>query len=74
MTSEKETTARRIDVLMRANRFKRADLAAELGVSGSAVSQKFKNNRFTLRDVCSIADIFDVSVDYLLGRDEEAAR
>lgn len=59
---------------MRRNRFHRTDLARELSITPSAVTQKFKNDRFTLRDVCSIADIFDVSVDYLLGRDEEAAR
>lgn len=66
------TTAKRIDTLMRRNRFHRADLARELSVTPSAVTQKFKNDRFTLRDVCSIADLFDVSVDYLLGRSEEA--
>lgn len=68
------TTAKRIDSLMRRNHFHRADLARELSITPSAVTQKFNNGRFTLRDVCSIADIFDVSVDYLLGRDEEAAR
>ena len=57
---------------MRKNRFKRAGLAAELGISGSAVTQKFKGDRFTLRDICRIADLFDVSVDYLLGRREGA--
>lgn len=59
---------------MRSNRFKRSDLARELSVTPSAVTQKFKNDRFTLRDVCRVADIFDVSVDYLLGRSEEAGR
>lgn len=57
---------------MRSNRFKRADLARELSISPSAVTQKFKSDRFTLRDVCRVADIFDVSVDWLLGRSEEA--
>lgn len=69
MTSEAETTAHRIDVLMQRHHFKRADLAREFGVSSSAVTQKFKSDRFTLRDVCRVADIFDVSVDWLLGRD-----
>ena len=59
---------------MRRNHFHRADLARELSITPSAVTQKFKTDRFTLRDVCSIADIFEVSVDYVLGRDEEAAR
>lgn len=42
------------------------------GTGGEAVTQKFKGDRFTLQDVCRVADIFDVSVDYLLGRSEEA--
>lgn len=50
--------------------FKRADLAREWGMTSGAVTQKFKGDRFTLKDVCSLADIFDVSVDYLLGREE----
>ena len=57
---------------MRCNRCTRSELARELSVTPSAVTQKFKNDRFTLRDVCSIADLFGVSVDYLLGRSEEA--
>lgn len=74
VTTDSMTTAKRIDSLMRSNRFKRSELARELSVTPSAVTQKFKGDRFTLRDVCRVADIFDVSVDYLLGRDEEAAK
>lgn len=55
---------------MRCNRFTRAELAHELSITPSAVTQKFKGDRFTLRDICRIADLFDVSVDYLLGREE----
>lgn len=36
-----------------------------------AVSQKFKAKRFTLRDISRIADFFDVSTDWLLGRTEQ---
>lgn len=57
---------------MRRRQFRRTELARELNVSPSAVTQKFKGDRFTLRDVCRVADIFDVSTDYLLGRSEEA--
>ena len=63
-------TAKRIDSLMRCNRFTRAEQARELSITPSAVTQKFKGDRFTLRDICRIADLFDVSVDYLLGREE----
>lgn len=73
MTLQSEaTTAQRIDSLMRRYGFHRADLAREWGIARSSVTQKFQKNRFTLKDVCSIADLFDVSVDYLLGRSEEA--
>lgn len=72
VTTEEIATAKRIDSLMRCNRCTRSELARELSVTPSAVTQKFKNDRFTLRDVCSIADLFGVSVDYLLGRSEEA--
>jgi len=44
-------------------------LANYLGFTTSAVSQKFSGNCFTLRDVSRIADLFDVSVDSLLGRE-----
>lgn len=57
---------------MRRYGFHRADLAREWGMARSTVTQKFKNDSFTLKDVCSLADIFDVSTDYLLGRTESA--
>lgn len=61
--------AKRIDSLMRSHGLHRAELARELNVTRGAVTQKFKSDRFTLRDVCTVADIFDVSTDYLLGRE-----
>ena len=72
VTTEEIATAKRIDSLMRCNRCTRSELARELSITPSAVTQKFKCGRFTLRDVCRVADIFGVSVDYLLGRSEEA--
>lgn len=39
-----------------------------------ALSNKLRGSkRFTLQDVARIADCFDVTTDYLLGRDSEEA-
>lgn len=39
-----------------------------------ALSNKLHGSkRFTLQDVARIADCFDVTADYLLGRDSEEA-
>ncbi|RYQ16974.1 hypothetical protein PG2071B_1551 [Bifidobacterium pseudolongum subsp. globosum] len=39
-----------------------------------ALSNKLHGSkRFTLQDVACIADCFDVTADYLLGRDSEEA-
>lgn len=59
--------------LMRANHVKQRELADVLGVSEQAVSDKFHGRtNFTLRDLTRIADFFDVSVDFLLGRSDYA--
>ena len=52
---------------------KQEELAAELGVTAAAVS-KWENG-YTLPDIlmlCALADFFDVTTDYLLGRDKKA--
>ena len=48
------------------------ELAAELGVTAAAVS-KWENG-YTLPDIlmlCALADYFEVSVDYILGRTDK---
>ena len=56
--------------LMRDNHVTQRDLAHELGVSEQAISDKFHGrSNFTLRDVSRIADFFDVSTDFVLGRE-----
>lgn len=67
----KDETAKRLEALCRANHVTRGDLARELGMTRSAVSQKFTGGvRFTLRDISRLADLFEVSTDYLLGRSD----
>lgn len=59
----------RIELACASAGLSRADVARELGVSTSAVSQKFNGRiRFTLTDVAKIADACHVSLDYLTGR------
>lgn len=56
--------------LLRAYHLKQRDLAEVLGVSEQAISDKFHGrSNFTLRDVSRIADFFDVSTDFVLGRE-----
>lgn len=59
--------------LLRQNRVTQRDLAAALGISGPTMSQKIHGTvAFTVRDLSLIADYFDVSVDFLLGRSDYA--
>ena len=58
---------------MRAHHLRQRDLAEVLGVSEQAVSDKFHGRtNFTLKDLSKLADAFDVSLDYLVGRTDYA--
>ncbi|WP_129913577.1 helix-turn-helix domain-containing protein [Bifidobacterium pseudolongum] len=60
--------------LLRRHRVTQKALAAECDMAPQALSNKLRGSkRFTLQDVARIADCFDVSTDYLLGRDSEEA-
>jgi transcriptional regulator with XRE-family HTH domain len=49
----------------------RSELAFQLNVSASLVSQKLNGRAsFTLKDLITIADLFSVSLDWLLGREQ----
>lgn len=49
------------------------ELAESVGMSEQAMSNKLRGlKNFTLRDLTRIADFFDVSVDFLLGRSDYA--
>lgn len=48
----------------------RAELSRKMGISRSAISQKLNGNiAITLNDVVEIANLFDKSTDWLLGRE-----
>lgn len=71
MTEKKNITTKRIASVMKENGVKKADLARALEITSSAITQKFQAQRFTLRDISRIADCFDISTDWLLGRTEQ---
>lgn len=55
---------------MRANHVTQRELADSVGMSEQALSNKLRGlKNFTLRDVSRIADFFDVSTDFVLGRE-----
>ena len=60
-------TSARVRKLIRKNRLTQKDVAAEIGIS----QQLFTNKLHTLRDLSRIAEFFDVSLDYLVGRSNE---
>lgn len=56
--------------LMKDNHVTQRHLAHELGITEQTLSDKFHGrSNFTLRDVSRIADFFDVSTDFVLGRE-----
>jgi len=55
---------------LRANHVTQRELADSVGMSEQALSNKLRGlKNFTLRDVSRIADFFDVSTDFVLGRE-----
>lgn len=55
---------------MHANHVTQRELADSVGMSEQALSNKLRGlKNFTLRDVSRIADFFDVSTDFVLGRE-----
>lgn len=60
----------RIESLMSKKEISRADLARHLKMTRSSVTQKLNGDiGLTLSDITKIANLFDVSVDWLLGRE-----
>ncbi len=63
---------KRIRELRKANRLSQVSLAAKLGVSKQSISNWENGNILPSIDMLiRLADIFSVSTDYLLGRDEK---
>lgn len=70
--SEQLLVADNIKRLIKSEKLTQRYVASAIDMSPQLLSSKLRCiKRFTLRDVARIADVFDVSVDYLLGRDAQ---
>lgn len=64
----------RVRKLLAENGASQSDLARDLNVTRSLISQKMHGTTsFTIRDLGMIADRFNVSIDWLLGRERTEA-
>ena len=62
----------RLVALRKANGYTQAMLAEQLGVTQRAITEiELGRNKTSADRLCKIADIFHVSVDYLLGRTDD---
>lgn len=62
-----------IDALMKKKGWSQTELGEKIGMDQSNVSKCLNEGRhFTLEQVCRLADIFEMSVDELLGRENKA--
>jgi transcriptional regulator with XRE-family HTH domain len=67
--------AHRLDALRHQKKLSLQQLGDILGVSNQAVSLLEKGHRSPSFEVlCQLADYFDVSIDYLVGRSDDPAR
>ena len=65
-------TSARVRGLSRKNRLTQKEVAAEIGSSQQLSTNKLHGRaNYTLRDLSRIAEFFDVSLDYLVGRSNE---
>ncbi|MDU2421554.1 MAG: helix-turn-helix transcriptional regulator [Bifidobacterium scardovii] len=68
-----DAQVKRIKKLAKEVGVKQCDIAQGIGLSKQVFSAKMNGRRaLTLRDISRIADFFDVSVDFLLGRSDYA--
>lgn len=64
-------TSVRVRELIRKNRLTQKDVAAEIGISQQLFTNKLHGRaNYTLRDISQLAKVFDVSIDYLVGRSD----
>ena len=70
-----ENFSQRILHLKTARNLLQKDIAAEIGVSLRAYQYYEKGQKEpTLSVLCALADYFDVSLDYLVGRSDDPTR
>ena len=71
----KEIFATRLLTLRKSKNVAQQTLAEHLGISFHQVSKMEKGQRGASLDVaCALADYFDVSLDYLVGRSDDPQR
>lgn len=71
----KEIFAQRLLLLRTAQRASQADLARYAGVSRTTITMIESGQRAASIEVaCAIADYFDVSLDYIVGRSNNSSR
>ena len=72
---EKEKFVERLNSLMKQNKLSKQALADAIGVSRAAASQFAHGaNLPSIPTLVTIADYFNVSLDYLVGRSDEPER
>lgn len=71
----KEIFSERLKTLRAEKGVRQSELAALIGVRNTAVSMMESGSRSPSVEVlCALADYFDVSLDYLVGRSDDPAR
>ena len=71
----KEIFADRLKTLRAQNHIKQSELAAIIGVKNTTISMMELGERGPSAEVlCALADYFDVSLDYLVGRSDDPSR
>lgn len=71
----KKDFANRLKTLRESHQITTVELAKEIGLSKQAISQFEKEMTYPhCNTICALADYFDVSLDYLVGRSEIAER
>lgn len=71
----KEKFSDRLKSLRTGKCIKQSDLAALVGIRNTAISMMESGERGPSTEVlCALADYFDVSLDYLVGRSDDPVR
>lgn len=68
----RQTFAERLSAIRHAHKLTASELAKDCGLSQSSISSMELGTRSpSIEVICTIADYFNVSVDYLLGNDTQ---
>ena len=71
----KNLFSERLAALRKASNTSQASLAEEIGINRTAITHMERGERAASIEVfCALADYFDVSLDYLVGRSSDPKR